>query len=276
MSSAPAVLAAAACAALLVTSSGGRLQRVLPRPARGRGLDRTAAVDALVTLSHRPLRAAGLAAILAAALAGPVAGLVAAVVAGLLARALARRRGAKLQAETTAAAGRSIAGLAAELRAGRTPIEALDVVARTAPSSVAKPLVAAAQAAKLGADPALALARYAVDVPAMDRLAGCWRIAARTGAGLAEVADALAGDLRAAERQRGALAAETAGSRASALLLAGLPLVGIALGASLGARPLHFLFHTAPGAAVLVAGLLFEAAGLWWTDRLLRGVEQSP
>ncbi len=267
----------AAGIALAVPDSGGRLRRVLPghgfRPPRWRP---ETLLRAVRSLGRQPRFAAPAAALLAAALAGAIAAAVAAVAAALLARSMAAGRQARARSATRAAAGRSIAGLAAELRAGRSPIEALDAVAGAAPKPVAGALLAAARAAQLGADPAAALGEHAGQVPAMDQLAACWRVTNRTGAGLAEVADALAADLRATQRRRGELAVEVAASRASAKLLAGLPLVGIALGVSLGARPVHFLLHTGLGAAVLAVGLLFEIAGLVWTDRLIRGVEQPP
>jgi tight adherence protein B len=265
---------AAGCIALLLPDSGGRLRRILPGGDREPAPVSQALLGVLLSVGFRPRLAALMIAVPTAVLAGPIAAAVAAVAAGLLARALARSRASKAEVDALAAAGRSIAGLAAELRAGRSPTEALDAVAGSAPESVAAPLLAAARAARLGADPAAALAEHAGGVPAMERLAACWRVARRTGAGLADVADALAADLRAAHRRRGQMAVEVAAARASAKLLAGLPLVGIALGASLGARPLHFLLHTPLGAAVLGVGLLFESAGLLWTDRLIRGVER--
>lgn len=273
-----AAMVVAAGTALLLPDSGGRLRRVLPAPAPGSAasLRPEALWQAVLSMGRRPRLAAPLAAVLAAALAGPMAAGVAAVAAVLLARALSASRETKAKIAARAAAGRSIAGLAAELRAGRSPTEALDAVAAAAPQEVAGPLLAAARAAQLGADPAAALAEHAGQVPAMEELAACWRVANHTGAGLAEVADALAADLRLAQRRQGELAVEVAASRASAKLLAGLPLVGVALGASLGAKPVHFLLHTPIGAAVLAAGLAFEIAGLLWTDRLIRGVEQPP
>lgn len=277
MNTALAVAASAGiCVGLLVPDSGPRLRRVLPGGRQSPTPAPAALFRAVLSVSYRPRFAALLAAAVATALAGPVAGVAAAVAAAMLARSLATSRKGAEAARTWAAASRSIAGLAGELRAGRSPTEALQAVAASAPTSVSGPLLAAAGAARLGADPAAALVQHAGHVPAMEQLAACWRVAARTGAGLAEVADALAEDLRVTQRRRGDLAVEVSASRASAKLLAGLPLVGIALGASLGARPLHFLLHTSLGAAVLAVGLVFEVVGLLWTDRLIRSVERTP
>lgn len=276
--SGPAVAAAAMTAALtllLVQSSGGRLRRLHAGHRHRKAPAAKRLPAALGVLRTRPWLAVCMAALAAAALAGPIAAALAAVATTLLARTLAASRSARAKADAQSAASRSIAGLAAELRAGRSPTEALEAVAGTAAESVAGPLRSAARASRLGADPAAALGEQAGEVPAMGQLAACWHVASRTGAGLADVADALAADLRAAQHRRGELAVEVASARASARLLACLPLVGLALGASLGARPLHFLLHTRLGAGVLAVGLLFEVAGLVWTDRLVRQVGQT-
>ena len=263
-------------AALLLDDGRDRLRRVLSSregPAAPRG---AVALQVARTVTTRPPLAALIAAAGGMALAGPVAGALAAVVAALVARALAQRQTARATSAAVSSAARAVSGFAAELRAGRNPIQALGAIAATAPPGIAGPLGAAAGAVRLGADPSTALRQHATEVPAMERLAACWRVSARTGAGLAEVADALAVDLHSAQRRHGEMAVEVAASRATATLLAALPAVGIALGSSLGAHPLHFLLHTAVGAGVLCVGMLFEVTGLLWTDRMIRGVEKPP
>ena len=59
----------------------------------------------------------------------------------------------------------------------------------------------------------------------------------------------VADDLSATDDQYRAVAVALSGPRSSAVMLAGLPVVGIALGASMGAQPLTFL--TARGAGQL-------------------------
>jgi tight adherence protein B len=66
------------------------------------------------------------------------------------------------------------------------------------------------------------------------------------------------------------VAAALAAPRSSAFLLSGLPLVGLGLGAAMGANPLRVLLHTSYGAALLVAGLAFDLVGLAWTLTLTR------
>ncbi len=270
-----ALLAAAAGALLVTSTQDVRLRRLTDRHGRGSlSADRVRRATAAVL--HRPRMLALIAAVAVVPVAGPVGAAVAGVGAALLARALVRRRNSALRAEQLAAATRLVAGFAAELRAGRPALDALAAVARVAPTGLAEQLGGAVRAARLGADPAEALERHAGDLPGVARLAAGWRVSGQTGAGLADVVDALAGDLRATARRDRAIAVELAAPRATARLLAGLPLVGIALGTSLGAHPVRFLLHSVAGAAVLAAGLAFEGAGLAWTERLVRRAERAP
>ena len=64
----------------------------------------------------------------------------------------------------------------------------------------------------------------------------------------------------------------TAGPRSSARLLAGLPLLGLAMGSGVGADPWAVLTTTGSGQALLVAGVLLEVAGIAWTGRLVRRI----
>ncbi|MFG1998409.1 type II secretion system F family protein [Spirillospora sp. NPDC048911] len=104
-------------------------------------------------------------------------------------------------------------------------------------------------------------------------LAACWRIGAERGGTLAAVLDGLASALRDEEAQRQDVAAQLAGPRATARLLAGLPLLGLGMAAAMGANPLAFLFGTGPGVCFLTVGLALDAVGLGWTQRLARAAE---
>ena len=184
------------------------------------------------------------------------------------ARTLARAVGAERRAVVEACSV-----LAAELRAGRTAAEALGAAAGVAvgPSQVV--LRAGAASAALGGDVAGALAA----VPSgsavsgvLRSLAACWSVCSATGSGLAAAVDRLEEGLRADEVLRQALAAELAGPRATAGLLAVLPVVGLVLAAALGADPLHVLLHTPLGLVCLVAGIGLDGLGVLWTQRLVR------
>ncbi|MGW3415110.1 type II secretion system F family protein [Streptomyces sp. NPDC000888] len=168
------------------------------------------------------------------------------------------------------------AALAGEVRAGRQPGEALLRAARdSAGLGEAQAVVLAA--ARFGGDVPGALTDAARQ-PGADGLVGlaaCWRVAVDRGAGLAAGLDRLEGALRAERDQRADLRAQLAGSRSTAVMLAGLPVLGLLLGTALGADPLHVLLHTGPGLACLLIGGVLEGVGLWWAMRIVRGAESA-
>jgi tight adherence protein B len=213
---------------------------------RLRALHGVAAASRTDQLVRRPRLVAGAAGLglgaLAAALAGPVAGLVAVAYAVLaVAYGLRRRRGRTERAARSRALD-GLAALAADLRAG------------------------------LPAEAALAAVRPAfAPVPAvLARVGAAWQVADETGAPLADLLDRLEVDLRGVERVRLAAAAHAAGTRATAGLLAVLPVAGIGVGYGMGAHPLAVLLGTPLGAGCAAVAVLLQVAGLVWTDRLSR------
>ena len=97
-------------------------------------------------------------------------------------------------------------------------------------------------------------------------------MATGTGAAPADVVDRLAESLAGQEAQRRELAAQLAGPRTTAVLLSLLPVLGLTMASVLGGSPLGFLFVTPAGLMCLAAGLLLDAAGLFWTFRMARRV----
>jgi tight adherence protein B len=191
-------------------------------------------------------------AVLAAGVAGALGGPVAAVLAlgyvllGL--RATGRAVKERVVTADRGAALDVIGGLAADLRAGVAPSAAVQA-ARLA-LSVGRP------------DPAVRRA--------LDRLSAACEVSERLGAPLADLLDRVESDLRGIERARAAVAAQTTGARASAALLALLPVAGVGLGYAMGARPGDALLHTPLGAACAIGALLLQYGGLSWTGRLCR------
>ncbi|MBB2908965.1 tight adherence protein B [Streptosporangium becharense] len=162
-------------------------------------------------------------------------------------------------------------GLSAELSAGRTAGESLAraVQAASFPDPVVlRPLVAAARD---GGDVPAALLAVAPEEggEAFHALAACWKVSVTTGAGLSVLVERVTASLREAQAHRRNVTAQLAGPRATARLLAGLPVLGITMAAGLGMRPLHFLFGGPAGAGCLILGLALDACGLWWTHRLV-------
>ena len=162
--------------------------------------------------------------------------------------------------------------LAAEMRAGVLPHRALATVA------VDHPLLApAAQVAELGGDPADALRVAAVEPgrAGLDALAGAWHVSETCGAPLADVLDQVARGLRFETELGDEVRSTVEPARATGRLLAALPLLGLFLGAGLGADPVHVVTATLPGAVSLAAGTALACAGVRWiettADRSERG-----
>ncbi|WP_424643527.1 type II secretion system F family protein [Embleya sp. AB8] len=194
-----------------------------------------------------------------------------------------RRRRARAAAEREAAAVRSgvvglCAALAGELRAGRTPEEALGAAAQAVDGPVPAVVGEAVGAARVGGDVPAALDRAAgrPGAAGLRRIAACWRIAIGRGAGFAPALDRIAAGLRAEEDAYEELVAESAGARSTAHVLAGLPVFGLFLGSGLGARPLDVLLRTPVGIGCLCVGLTLAVVGLEWTDRLVARVGPVP
>lgn len=220
-------------------------------------------------------------AVAALGVAAVVAGLVGAQVAVVLVTgqlvvevAVWLRSGARRRAEVSTRRGQVIeacAVLAAELRAGRIPREALDAAA-TACAELAE----AVAVARLGGDVATVLDRIAVAPGAggLRALAAAWRVAEQSGSAFAAVAERIADSLRADELVRRQVSAGLAGARATARLLAGLPVLGIGLGQLVGADPLTFLTGRPYGRVCLMSGLLLATVGLAWVERLADSCER--
>ncbi|WP_420034264.1 type II secretion system F family protein [Streptomyces sp. cg28] len=165
--------------------------------------------------------------------------------------------------------------LAGEVRAGRQPGAALTVAVRESGALSGAGSAAVTAAARFGGDVPGAL-RVAAGEPGAEGLHGlaaCWHVAVDRGAGLAAGLERLADALRAERDQRADLRAQLAGPWSTAVMLAGLPVLGLLLGSALGARPLRVLLHTGAGVGCLVVGGVLEGAGLWWASRIVRGAE---
>lgn len=217
----------------------------------------------------------------------PVAGLLMALLGGSVLPVVAGAAGVPLLrrarriAETRRAGERRgdavialCAALAGEVLAGRQPGEALRRAAQDSGGlGDAQPAVLAA--ARFGGDvpEALAVAARQPGADGLLGLAACWRVAVDQGAGLAAGLDRLEAALRAERDQRADLRAQLAGPRATVVMLAGLPVLGLLLGAALGADPLHVLLHTGPGLGCLLVGGVLEGVGMWWALRIVRHAE---
>ena len=162
--------------------------------------------------------------------------------------------------------------LAAELRAGRPPGDALQHVA-----SVWPPMAPVAAAFRVGADVPGAMRALAARPGAGDLrlLAAAWQVSHRTGQGLASAVHRVAADLVAARRTRRIVEGELASARATARLVAALPLLAWGMGTGAGGSPLAFLLGSVWGWACLAAGTAIGLVGLWWIEAIARDVERT-
>lgn len=155
--------------------------------------------------------------------------------------------------------------LATELRAGRTLERALGTAAASAAG-----LRDVARVARSGGDVSRAFGILAAACPAYRPIAGACSVGMRAGAGLADLVDRVGEGLAEEETIRREVAAQLAAPRATARLLAALPLLGLALGGGFGAAPARFLVSTPYGLGCLAAGGALSVLGLTWVDRLAR------
>ncbi|WSN11621.1 hypothetical protein OG792_01385 [Micromonospora sp. NBC_01699] len=199
---------------------------------------------------------AGFAAVVGAVLAGPVAGFAALAYGGLAVRAALRRRTGRAAERARRRQLDKLCALAADLRAGLPITNAFAPDPDSVPPAGTPSPARTTSTATGPAERIDGLARAAV------------RLAEQTGAPLADLLERIEADARAMDRGLAAAAAQAAGARATAMLLAGLPLGGIALGYGIGVDPLAVLLRTPIGAGCAVGAILLQLAGLAWADRL--------
>ena len=172
----------------------------------------------------------------------PILPTIAGAVAGATATAAMERTVAdRARRRAEAALAEAVGSLAADLRAGQQPAEAL-----------------------------AALGGPATQHRAIDAV---WAVSERSGAPAAGVLDRVEQDLRARQDQRREVVSALSGARSTGTLLAVLPLLGVGLGAGMGAHPIAILLGEPRGQLALVAGVVLEALGVFWTSRIIASAE---
>lgn len=161
--------------------------------------------------------------------------------------------------------------LAGELRAGAHPVAAFETAAAETSAPVAASLRAVAARARLGVDVAGGLRTAAEHSAVPDhwmRLAVCWELAHRHGLPIASLMRTAHREFVERERFRSRVTAGMAGARATAAVLAGLPVLGIVLGQMIQADPIRILCSGGVGGVLLVVGTMLACLGLLWSDRI--------
>lgn len=184
-----------------------------------------------------------------------------------------RRRRVAQRRSREADVAEACVALSTELAAGLPVRLALDHVAAEWPELFGP---AAARAA-LGGAPAAAL-RAAATRPgagALGVVAAAWEVSERTGAALSALLLDVADSLRAEAQVRREAQAQLASVRATARILAVLPVATLALFSIDDGGPLRWLVGDAYGIACLALAAVLVALGLGWVDRMVRPVTRS-
>ena len=209
--------------------------------------------------------------------AGIAAGLSAALVAAGVTWQWRRTRRVRIGEEETADLLLALSVMIAELSVGAPPAHACAAAARElqpddgSSGAVACGLAAMSGRAELGGD--------VLDRPPADdldhgddaswrRIAVAWQMADRHGLPMIELLESVRSDLL--ERRQFAARAHAglAGPRATATVLAGLPVIGVLLGQLMGADPLGVLLGGDLGGILLIVGTALSMAGWVWAQRI--------
>jgi tight adherence protein B len=198
--------------------------------------------------------------------------LAGATVAAALTRQIRRRRNAARDRERCSVAAVELTfALAGELRAGRTPSQALAAAAVSA-GPLVPALEAASAAVIVGASAGEELGR-AAELPGAERLryvAAAWMVTETVGGRIAVVLERLSEAMDDDDELRRELESAMAGPHATMAMLAVLPLLGLGLGQAVGAHPLQLLLHRPVGWALLAAATLLDGLGVYATRAIAR------
>jgi tight adherence protein B len=192
-------------------------------------------------------------------------------------------------------------GLATTLRAGLTPArafahlatsvpgvdregstgprdatsEVVDRAGRGDPLAGLRALLSAEAARGARLEPTWRAAAERWRSPALQAVAEGWGLSERHGAPVVDVLDALVGALRDRMRIEAAVQTALAAPRATARLLAVLPIGGVGLGELVGVHPLAVLVGTGAGHVAGVLGVAATLGGWLWMRRLVASVVGS-
>ncbi|HEY5518801.1 MAG TPA: type II secretion protein F, partial [Cellulomonas sp.] len=90
-----------------------------------------------------------------------------------------------------------------------------------------------------------------------------------------QVLERVAAGLATAAEVDGERRSALAGPRATARVLTGLPVLGVALGAAVGADPVGVLLGGGLGTVALMTGVALVLVGRWWIARLVRAAGRA-
>jgi tight adherence protein B len=225
---------------------------------------------AVVWRWYRAALLAGPALVLLATSAPLAVGALAALIAGprFALPFLQRRRDERRDSQLTPFLER----VASSIRSGRSVRSALTEVARGMDRPLRTDLEPLADALDHGAALEDAVDRWAGTSPSSSEVrlaAAALRLGARAGGEVARAVDGVAASLRERREVRGELIALATQARTSALLLVVAPLGFAGLMSTVEPGAIRFLLGTPLGLLCLTAGLVLDAAGGWWMQRIV-------
>ncbi|MGL4305569.1 MAG: type II secretion system F family protein [Mycobacteriaceae bacterium] len=177
------------------------------------------------------------------------------------------------QSDEVATLSKGLELLIAELRIGTHPVDAFSIAAQECShnldSDIPRVFLESAARAKLGGDvpSGIAHSAYCNELAEdWNRIAVAWSVSESHGLPIADLLEAVRLDV--VERQKFSNRTESglAGARATAGILAVLPIVGIMLGQFMGAEPLKILMFGGVGGWLLLIGVTLACLGLIWSD----------
>lgn len=207
----------------------------------------------------------------AAVLLPPTTVLAAAVLAATAGLRYRRRRRGHRAVDESRLLETAIDVLVGELRIGSHPACAFSIAADETDGSVADSCRAVAARARLGADVTAGLRSVAKTsaLPVQwDRLAVCWQLGCEHGLAISTLMRAAQRDIVERQRFSGRVMSAMAGARATAAVLASLPVLSMLLGQLIGADSIAFLLGGRAGGWLLVVGVTLVCGGLLWSDHI--------
>lgn len=206
---------------------------------------------------------------------GALAGIVG-FVAGVAAPSITLRRRIASRSERAAAQmPEVIASLAAPVRAGASLPQAFAAAAEEAEPPLADALARTTRDLDNGVPIDQAVERFVARcaIPEAVLIGRALRVARHAGGELARVLDEVTETLRDRERLARELRAATAQGRASAMIVAALPVVFLLLMSAGAGDQAHLLFGEPIGWLLLGVGGGLETAGIFWIRRVTRKVD---
>jgi len=188
-----------------------------------------------------------------------------------------RRRIASRSARVAAQLPEVLASLAAPIRAGASLPQAFAAAAEEAEPPLREALERTTRDLDNGVPQDQAIARFTARcaVPEAVLVGRAMRVARQAGGELARVLDEVTETLKDRERMTRELRAATAQARASAVVVAALPVVFLVLMSAGAGDQTHLLFGTPIGWVLLGVGGSLEGAGILWIRKLTSNVGGS-